>query len=74
MISLSVVEPELSGQRWRFADYPALSRYQTRILAMPSVRDTVSMDHIIRGYYSIKALNPTEIVPVEPALPTPLAA
>jgi putative glutathione S-transferase len=27
------------------------------------------MDHIKRGYYSIKALNPTGIVPVGPDLP-----
>lgn len=50
----------------RIADYPALSRYQTRILAIPGVRDTVSIDHIKRGYYSIKALNPTGIVPLGP--------
>lgn len=30
----------------RIADYPALSTYQVRIVAMPSVRDTVSIDHI----------------------------
>jgi putative glutathione S-transferase len=42
----------------RIADYPALSAYQARILAMPGVHETVSIDHIKRGYYSIKALNP----------------
>ncbi|KAA8606050.1 glutathione S-transferase [Salipiger aestuarii] len=50
----------------RIADYPALSRYQERILAIPGVRDTVNIDHIKRGYYSIKALNPTGIVPLGP--------
>ena len=58
----------------RISDYPALSAYQARILAIPGVRDTVSIDHIKRGYYSIKALNPTGIIPVGPALPTALAA
>ena len=58
----------------RIADYPALSAYQSRILAIPGVRETVSINHIKRGYYSIKALNPTGIVPVGPALPTALAA
>lgn len=53
----------------RIADYPALSRYQKRILAVPGVRDTVSTDHIRRGYYSIKALNPTGIVPLGPEHP-----
>lgn len=50
----------------RIADYPVLSRYQERLLAIPGVRDTVSIDHIKRGYYSIKALNPTGIVPLGP--------
>jgi len=58
----------------RIADYPALSAYQSRILALPSVRETVSIDHIKRGYFSIKALNPTGIVPVGPVLPLALAA
>ena len=39
-----------------------------RILALPGVRDTVNLDHIKHGYYSIKALNPTRIVPVGPKL------
>jgi glutathionyl-hydroquinone reductase len=37
--------------------------YLERILAVPGMRETVSIDHIKRGYYSIKALNPTEFVP-----------
>jgi putative glutathione S-transferase len=53
----------------RLADYPNLSRYLDQILAIPGIRDTVSIDHIKRGYYSIKALNPTGIVPVGPQLP-----
>ncbi|GGA53586.1 glutathione S-transferase family protein [Pelagibacterium lentulum] len=56
----------------RISDYPALSAYQARILAIPGVRETVSIDHIKRGYYSIKALNPTGIVPVGPELPVAL--
>ncbi|PZQ51631.1 MAG: glutathione-dependent reductase [Rhodovulum sulfidophilum] len=60
----------------RLIDYPALSAYLARILAVPGVRETVSIDHIKRGYYSIKALNPTGIVPVGPDLPglDPVAA
>jgi putative glutathione S-transferase len=52
----------------RLADYPALSGYLERFLALPGVRETVSIDHIKRGYYSIKALNPTGIVPLGPQL------
>lgn len=58
----------------RLADYPALSEYQARFLALPGVRETVSVDHIKRGYYSVKALNPTGIVPLGPELPASLAA
>ena len=52
----------------RIADYPALSAYLERVLALPGVRETVNIDHIKRGYYSMKALNPTLIVPVGPDL------
>ncbi|HEX5934013.1 MAG TPA: glutathione S-transferase family protein [Pseudorhizobium sp.] len=53
----------------RLADYSSLSRYVETVLAIPGVRGTVNIDHIKRGYYSIKALNPTGIVPVGPQLP-----
>ncbi|MNE94237.1 Glutathionyl-hydroquinone reductase YqjG [compost metagenome] len=53
----------------RIADYPALSGFLHHMLDVPGVRETVSIDHIKRGYYSIKALNPTQIVPVGPDLP-----
>ena len=36
------------------------------MLAVPGVRETVSLDHIKRGYYSIKALNPTGVTPLGP--------
>ena len=57
--------------RQRLADYPNLTAYVARILAIPGVRETVNVDHIKKGYYSIKALNPSGIVPLgpEPALP-----
>ncbi|MGL3608826.1 glutathione S-transferase family protein [Rhizobium sp. G187] len=52
--------------RRRIADYPALSAYQERVLRLKGVRATVNMDHIVRGYYSIKTLNATGIVPTGP--------
>jgi glutathionyl-hydroquinone reductase len=58
----------------RIADYPNLSRYLARVLAIPGVRDTVSIDHIKRGYYSIKLLNPYLVVPKGPSLPWAEAA
>ncbi len=53
----------------RVADYPHLQAYMLRILALPGIRDTVSIDHIKRGYYSIKTLNPLGLVPIGPLLP-----
>jgi putative glutathione S-transferase len=52
----------------RVADYPALSAYLARVHRLPGVAETVSIDHIKRGYYSIKSLNPNGIVPVGPKL------
>lgn len=52
--------------RRQIADYPRLSAYLECILRIPCVSDTVNMDHITRGYYSIRALNPLGIVPSGP--------
>lgn len=52
----------------RISDYAALSAYTDRMLAIPGIRETVNLDHIKAGYYSIKALNPSGIVPAGPAL------
>lgn len=53
----------------RLVDYAALSRYVETMLEIPGVRGTVNIDHIKRGYYSIKALNPNGIIPAGPQLP-----
>ena len=50
----------------RIADYPNLQAYMLRVLDIPGVRETVNIDHIKRGYYSIKSLNPNGIVPRGP--------
>jgi putative glutathione S-transferase len=52
----------------RIADYANLSAYLRRILSIAGVAETVSIDHIKHGYYSIASLNPAGIVPVGPAL------
>ena len=51
----------------RISDYTNLQPYMERILHLPGVAETVNMDHIKAGYYSIEALNPTGIVPKGPA-------
>lgn len=53
----------------RIVDYPALSAWLARTLDVPGVRETVSIDHIKQGYYSIRALNPNGVVPRGPDLP-----
>lgn len=53
----------------RLIDYPKLSAWLERMLAVPGIAETVSIDAIKRGYYSIKRLNPTGIVPLGPELP-----
>lgn len=53
--------------RRQIADYPRLQAYMERIYHLAGVAETVNMDHITRGYYSIKALNPNGIRPTGPA-------
>ena len=53
--------------RREIRDYSRLFEYLERILQIPGVRQTVDMDHILQGYYSIKALNPLGVVPKAPA-------
>lgn len=55
--------------RKQVADFPHLSRFIAAVIAVPGIRATVNIDHIKRGYYSIKTLNPNGIVPVGPELP-----
>ena len=51
----------------RIVDYPALDQYVARVLSITGVRETVDLDHVKHGYYSIKSLNPNGIVPLGPA-------
>lgn len=52
----------------RLSDYAALSDYLRELYQWPGIRETVRIDHIKRGYYSIRHLNPNGIVPKGPAL------
>ena len=44
------------------------------MLALPGIRDTVRIDHIKQGYHSVRAINPTRIVPTGPKPEFPIAA
>lgn len=43
-----------------------LSSYVRRVRMLPGIDETVDESHIKTGYYSVKALNPTGIVPLGP--------
>jgi putative glutathione S-transferase len=52
----------------RVQDYPNISTYLQRIYRIPGIDKTVNPEHIKAGYYSIRALNPTGIVPGGPVI------
>ncbi len=52
--------------RNRISDMPHLSAYLQRMQCLEGVAETVNIEHIKTGYYSIKALNPLGIVPLGP--------
>ncbi len=54
--------------RQRISDYPNLTAYIKRLLLVPAFSENTKIDHIKAGYFSIKALNPTGIVPKGPEL------
>ncbi len=55
--------------RQRISDFPALSAYIRDLYQVPGVVETVDIDQIKRHYYvSQRTINPTQIVPVGPAL------
>ncbi len=49
-------------------EMPYLHAYMLRILQLDGIADTVNIEHIKAGYYSIKALNPNGIVPKGPGI------
>ncbi|MCZ4089848.1 glutathione S-transferase family protein [Sinorhizobium psoraleae] len=52
----------------RIEDYPSLSNYVREIYQWPGIRESVRIDHIKRGYYGIRHVNPTGIVAAGPVL------
>ena len=52
----------------RAQDYPNINAYLQRIYRLPGIDRTVSPEHIKAGYYSIRALNPSGIVPAGPVI------
>lgn len=69
-VTLIRFDPAYSGlfkcNRNCLREMPFLTAYTQRILEIEGIKDTVNVDHIKAGYYSIKALNPSGIVPLGP--------
>jgi putative glutathione S-transferase len=49
--------------RQRIADYPNLMNYTRELYHVPGIAETVKPRYYVLGYYSIKRLNPTGIMP-----------
>jgi glutathionyl-hydroquinone reductase len=56
------------GDLRRIAEYRNLTAYLERMLVIPGVAGTINIDDIKRGYYSVKSLDPTGLVPLGPEL------
>lgn len=50
----------------RYSDYPNLQAHLERVYAFPGVAETCNLEAVRRGYASIKAVNPTGVVPAGP--------
>ena len=49
--------------RNRIADFPNLLNYMRELYAVPGVAETVKPRYYVMGYYSIRRVNPTGIIP-----------
>lgn len=56
--------------RNRILDFPHLKAFVDRALRILAFRKSTNIEHIKHGYYSIRALNPTGIVPLGPTWPS----
>ena len=63
-------KPGFDGIRGLLEIEEELSRFLRDVLAIEGVRETVDIDPIKAGYYSISALNPNGIIPRGPDLST----
>ena len=52
----------------RVQDYPNLWGYTRELYQMPGIADTIDLDQMKAGYYTIEAVNPTRIVPAGPEI------
>ena len=50
----------------RIQDYPNLWGYTRELYQFPGIADTIDLERMKTGYYTIAAVNPTQIVPAGP--------
>lgn len=60
-----VYHPLMRCNRRTIASYPNLSAYTRDLHQQPGVQETVNLQHIMRGYYSL-SLNPSGVIPPVP--------
>jgi glutathionyl-hydroquinone reductase len=66
IVELSIVDPVISEQGWRFSSYPGTIP-DTLHQQYPGAAEVYSVDHVKRLYYAgLPELNPTGIVPQGP--------
>jgi len=58
-----VYHPLFKCNRQRIADYPNLSNYMRELYGVPGVAATVKPRAYVRGYWAIKEINPTGVIP-----------
>lgn len=56
------------ANRQRISDFTHLNRYFLNLIQIDAFAKNTNVEHIKAGYYSIKALNPTQIIPNGPHL------
>lgn len=54
--------------QYLISDFHALQNYMENIYRAPRVAQSVNIEHIKQGYYSVRAVNPQGIVPLGPKL------
>jgi len=69
LVRFDAVYHHLFKCTWRpIASYDNLNNYLLELVQVPGVAETVKLDHIVTGYYSIDRVNPDRIVPKVPDL------
>ena len=64
----TIYHPYLKCNKKRLQDYHNLWAYTREIYQLPGVRETVNFDYMLKTYYGLNYLNPSQIIPNRPAI------